>query len=137
RLARRQAGAAHRRAAAWPAIGAVGETEFDLLQPADLVAQPGGFLEFEIGGGDAHALFHIGDDRLQILALVVRRIALAEADRDVIGLVDAVENVGDAAAHGFGRDAVQRVARPLLFAAPGSLGAGRVLALGHGARGRR
>src|SRR5437762_5588190 len=124
-LARRQAGAPHRRAAAQPTLSHVGKPELYLLQPADLIAQPRGFLEFEIGGGGAHALFHIGDDRLQILALVVRRIALAEADRDVIGLVDAVENVGDAAAHGFRRDAVQRVVGLLLFAAPVSLGDGR------------
>src|SRR5947208_5320785 len=131
RLARRQAGAAHRRAAAWLAIGAVRKPELDLLQPADLVAQPGGFLEFEIGGGGAHALFHVGDDRLQILALVVRRIALAETDRDVIVLVNAVEDVGDAAAHAFRRDAVRRVVGLLFLAAPVGLVDRRLHAVGH------
>src|SRR5947207_11158057 len=108
-LARRHAGAAHRRAAAQPALCGIGEPELDLLEPADLVAQPGGFLEFEIGGGGAHALFHVGDDRLQILALVMRGVALAEAHRDMIVLVNAVEDVGDAAAHAFRCDAVRRV----------------------------
>src|SRR5579862_9882792 len=77
-VARRDAGAAALRASA-RAFGAAdagrnnarGETEIGLLQPLDLVAQPRGFLEFEVGGGGAHALFEIGDDRLQILALVV------------------------------------------------------------------
>src|SRR5437763_15176714 len=105
RLARRQTGAAHRRAAARPTLSRVGQAKLDLLEAAELVAQPGGLLEFEIGGGRAHALFHIGNNGLQILALVVRRIALAEADRDVIVLIVAVENVGDAEPRCLRRDA--------------------------------
>src|SRR5438067_9078863 len=87
RLARRQTGAAHRRAAARPLLRLIPrQTEIDLLEAAELVAQPRRLFEFEIGGGGAHALFHVGDDRLQILALVMRRIAFAEADRDGIVL---------------------------------------------------
>src|SRR5258708_5310522 len=39
------------------------EAEIGLLQPLDLVAQPRGLLEFEIGRGGAHTLFEVGDDR--------------------------------------------------------------------------
>ena len=90
-VARRDAGAAGLRAPA-RAFGAAdagrhgagGEAEIGLLQPLDLVAQPRGFLEFEIGRGGAHALFEIGDDGFEVLALVMRRVAFAEPDRDVV-----------------------------------------------------
>src|SRR5437762_11869296 len=42
RLARRQTGAAHRRAAARPTLSRVGQAKLDLLEAAELVAQPGG-----------------------------------------------------------------------------------------------
>src|SRR5437762_4571941 len=131
RLARRQTGAAHRRAAARPTLSPVGQAKLDLLEAAELVAQPGGLLEFEIGGSRAHAFFHVGDDRLQILALVMRRIALAEADRDVIVLIDAVEDIGDAAPHRLRRDAVRDVVGLLLLAAPVGLLDRRLHAVGH------
>ena len=41
----------------------VGDAEVVFLEPADLVAQPRGFLELEVGGGLAHALLEVGDDR--------------------------------------------------------------------------
>src|SRR5438094_6137377 len=53
RFARRQTGAAHRRAAARTAVAVGRQSEIDLLQPADLIAQSRGLLEFEIGGGGA------------------------------------------------------------------------------------
>src|SRR5437763_8880110 len=81
-LARRHAGAAQGRAAAHPiAAGRLDQSELCLFEAADLVAQPRRLLEFEIGGGGPHAFFEVGDDRLQVLALVVRRVALAEPDR--------------------------------------------------------
>src|SRR5437763_13126832 len=131
RLARRQTGAAHRRAAARPTLSRVGQAKLDLLEAAELVTQPSRLLEFEIGGGGAHALFHVGDDRLQILALVMRRIAFAEADRDVIVLIDAVEDIGDAAPHCLRRDAVRDVVGLLLLAAPVGLLDRRLHAVGH------
>src|SRR5262249_22092673 len=96
RFARRHAGPPEGRSAARPvAAGAFGKAEIGLFKPADLVAQPRRFLEFEIGGGGPHALVEVGDDRLQILALVMRRIALAQPDQHVIALVYAIEDVGD------------------------------------------
>ena len=43
----------------------VADGEFGRLQALDLVAQPRGFLEFEIGRGLAHALLHIRQHRLR------------------------------------------------------------------------
>ena len=83
-LAGRHAGAAQGRAAARLPVG--GQPEIGLFEAADLVAQPRRLLEFEIGGGGAHAFFEIGDDRLQILALIVRSVAFAEPHRNVIAL---------------------------------------------------
>ena len=51
-----------------PCEGIVHHGEFDRLQALDLVAQPGGFFEFQVGGGFAHALFHVGQDLLQVVA---------------------------------------------------------------------
>src|SRR5690242_20602761 len=48
--------------------GIVQHRELDIAQALDLVAQPRRFLEFEIGGGLAHALLHVGDDALEIVA---------------------------------------------------------------------
>ena len=42
--------------------------EFDRLQAFHFVAIARGLLEFEIGGGFAHALFEIGDRQLEIMA---------------------------------------------------------------------
>src|SRR5215470_11256351 len=64
------------------------KTEINLLEPADLVAQPRRLLEFELGGGLAHALFEIGDDGLQIGTLIVRRFTLGQSEGHVIALVD-------------------------------------------------
>ena len=46
----------------------VGHRQFGGAQPFDLVAQPCGLLEIEIGGGGAHARFQIGNHRLEIVA---------------------------------------------------------------------
>ena len=135
-LARRHAGPAQCRAAARPAPTRRGrairrQPEIGLFEAADFVAQPRRFLEFEVGSGGAHVFFEIGDDRLQILALIVRRVALAETDRDVILLIDAVENVGDAAPHAFRRDAVRRVVGLLLLPPPVGLVDRCLQAVGH------
>src|SRR6266852_6784076 len=114
-FAGRHAGAPRRRAAARPVLGLQRQPQFGLFEPADLVAQPGRLLEFEIGGGAAHALFQIGDDRLQILALVMRGVAFTKPDGDVVALVDTVEDVGDAMPHALRRDAVRGVVDQLLL----------------------
>jgi hypothetical protein len=68
------------------------------LQALDLVAQPRGVLEVEIGGGLAHRLFEIGHRRLEIVAEQGRRPPTRPASTgDVVLLVDRAENVGDAA----------------------------------------
>src|SRR5579883_2961643 len=91
----RGAGAAGLGAALRPRSRAIrGEAEIELLEAADLVAQPRRLLEFEIGGGGAHLLLEIGDDGLEVGALIMRRVALAETDGNVVLLVAAFENVG-------------------------------------------
>src|SRR6476646_8557969 len=87
-LARRHAGSPQGRAAAYAAgRGGLCQAELGLFEPTDFVAQPRRFLEFEVGRGRPHALLEIGNDSLQVLALVMRRVALAQADRDVIALI--------------------------------------------------
>ncbi len=99
---------------------------------ADLVAQPPGLLEFEIGGGLAHALFEIGEHGLDVVAGEKRRVfGQARRHRHVVLLVDGAENVGDAALDGFGRDAVRGVVGALLLAPPVGLGDGALHAPGH------
>src|SRR5690348_14505362 len=110
------AGAAGGRAAARGPAVAGGNLELRLLQPPNLVAEPRRFLEFEIGGGGTHALLEIRDHRLEVGALVVTGLALREAHRQMVALVDAVEDVGDAALDALGRDAIGGVVGLLLLA---------------------
>src|SRR5690349_8015576 len=77
---RASAGARRRRLRAERAA----EAEIVFLEPLDLVAQPRRFLEFEIGGGLAHLLLEIGDHGFEVRALVMRLLALAQIDGDVI-----------------------------------------------------
>src|SRR6516162_7935121 len=122
-IARRDAGASCRRAAVLT-IGAPGsrpvgrsrKAEIGLLQAADLVAQSGGLFKFEIRSGVAHALFQISDDRLQIGALIMRSFALRQSVRDVISLVNALQDVRDASANALRGDAMRGVVSLLLFA---------------------
>src|SRR5438552_1158912 len=125
-VARRDAGASRDRAASL-SVGAPGpgsgpvrqrnrEAQIGLLESADLVAQPRCLLEFEIGGRLTHALFEIRDYGLQIGPLVVRRFALRQPKGYVIALIDAFEDIGDAATHAFGCDAVCGIVGLLLFA---------------------
>src|SRR5258708_8459294 len=105
--------------------------ELSLFETADLVAQPCRLLEFEIGGGGTHALLEIGDHRLEVGTLIVYRLALAETDRHVVVLVDAIENVGDAAPDALRRDAVRGVVGLLLLAPAIGLADRRLEAVGH------
>src|SRR6267143_2685560 len=66
------------------------QAEISLLEPSDLIAEPRRLFEFEVGGSIAHALFEIGDDGLQIGALVVGRFALGQPERHVVALINAV-----------------------------------------------
>src|SRR6185437_6153604 len=93
--------------------------------------QPRRLLEFEIGGGGVHALFQIGDDRLEVGALVMERRIGAGADGDVILFIDAFEDVGDGALDALGRDAVGSVVGLLPFAPAIGLADGGLHTLGH------
>src|SRR5216683_6482673 len=126
-VACRHAGASGRRSAA-RAVGALAaaggparrfdrESEIDLLEPADLIPEPRRLFEFEVGGSLAHALFEIGDDGLQIGALVMRRFALGQSERHMVALINAVEDIGDPVAHAFRGDPMGDIVG-LLFPSP-------------------
>ena len=55
-----------------------------LLQPADLVAQPAGFLELEVGGGFAHALLEVADVGAEVVADEVRPLLVAGVDQHAV-----------------------------------------------------
>src|ERR1700741_3118684 len=107
------------------------KSKIDLLEPADLVPQPCCLLEFEIGGGVAHALFEIRDHCFEIGALVVLRLSLRKPKRHMIALIDALEDVGNPAAHAFRGDPVSRIVSLLFFPAPVGLVDRRFQAVGH------
>ena len=44
------------------------DQQFGGLEPLELVAQPRRLLEFEVGGGRAHALLEVGDRGLEVVA---------------------------------------------------------------------
>ena len=102
----------------------VRDRELGRLQALDLVAQPGGGLEFEVAGRLAHLGLEVGDRGLEVVADLRRVLRKTLVDRDVVALVDRVEDVADLAAHAFGRDAVRRIVGELLLAPPGGLGHG-------------
>src|SRR5258708_40301717 len=56
------------------------------LEAADLVAHPSGLLEFEVGGGVAHALLQLGDVAAQIMADQMNVAGDAGIDGVVIAL---------------------------------------------------
>src|SRR5262245_45149856 len=119
--------------------GVVDDRELGGAQALDLVAQPRGFLEVEIGGGRAHARLEVGDHRLEIVADGGSGLLVADAgkpaagrDQHVVALVDRLQNVGDVAAHALRRDAVRGVERFLLFTPPIGLGDGALHRAGHG-----
>ena len=58
----------------------VGDAEVVLLEPADLVAKPRGFLELEVGGGLAHPLLEVGEIGLEVVTDEVRPLLVAGVD---------------------------------------------------------
>src|SRR5262249_61638990 len=89
----------------------------------------GGSLEFRAGGGLALGVLESGIPRLEIVAdrdgLVETAMrAVAGRHQHVVALVDAVEDVGDAAADALRRDAVLRIVLALLLAAAVGLSGG-------------
>ena len=71
------------------------------LQALEFVAQPRRGLEFQVGGGGAHLLFQIGDDRLDIVAdkfaPAFRRFQHAGIHRHMVALIHRAHDVGDVA----------------------------------------
>src|SRR5262249_9771745 len=109
--------------------GIVDDRELGGAQALDLVTQPRGFLEIEIGGSRAHARLEVGDHRLEIVADGGGGPLVADAgkpaagrDQHVVPLADRLQNGGDGAAHALRRDAVGGVERLLLLAAAIGLG---------------
>src|SRR3546814_14999357 len=78
------------------AVGAGGHVEFHGLEALQLVAQAGGFLELEVGGGGANALLDLGDGGLEVVAepRLVRGEARASGDA-VAAPIPARQEVGD------------------------------------------
>ena len=114
--------------------GIVDHGHFRRAQAFDFVAQAGGFLEIQIGGGFAHSRFEVGENRLEIVADrddVVGHAAVADLDQHVVALVDAVHDVADRLLDALRRDAVRRVVLDLLLAAAVGLGDGALHRAGH------
>src|SRR3977135_691585 len=106
-------------------------------QALDLVAHAGGLLEVEVGGGLAHAGLQIGDDRLEIVpdgggVLELAGSARAGRDQDVVALIHAVHDVGDATADALRRDAVLGIVVALLVAPAAGLRHGALHRAGDG-----
>src|SRR5690606_5871577 len=103
----------------------VHDGKLGLAQALDLVAQPCGLLEVEIGGGVAHGLFEIFEMGLEIVAdEVVEVVALGANDvgAHMVTLVDRAQDVADVLLVGLRRDAVGLVVFELLLAAAVGLG---------------
>lgn len=114
--------------------GLVGEFEVEELHLLDLVAQAGGFLELEVGGGVAHPAFQILKGGLEVGAdegLGLLGDAGAGQAVEVAGLIGAVEDLLDVALDRLGRDAVFEVVGLLLLAAAVGLGDGALHRAGH------
>src|SRR6202022_1048735 len=93
----------------------------------DFVAEAGGFLEVQVGGGLAHSRFEIAQHRLEIVADaddVIRHAAVADFHQHMVALVDAIHDVADGFFDALRRDAVRSVVFDLLFAAAVGFGDG-------------
>src|SRR3954454_2733491 len=107
--------------------GIVDHRELGGAQALDLVAQPRGFLEVQIGGGLAHPRLEIAEHGFEIVADrddVVGHVVAADLDQHMIALVDAVHDVADRLLDALRRDAMRRVVLDLLLAAAVGFGDG-------------
>ena len=100
----------------------VGDAEVVFLKPADLVAQPCGVLELEVGRGLAHALLEVGDVRLEVVADEVGALLVAGVDDDAVARRQMRHDVMNVALDALRRDAVLFIIFELLFAAAVRLG---------------
>src|SRR5882757_9633486 len=72
-----------------------GQLELVGLEAADLVADARGLLEFEVGGGVAHALLELGDVAAQIVADQVDVARHAGVDRVMVALGGRLQDLVD------------------------------------------
>src|SRR5262249_31647268 len=102
--------------------GIVGDGKLELLEALDLVAEAGGLLELEVGGGIAHALLEIGNGCLEIVTDEGAFLGEAGADRDMVLLIARGEDVADRLAYALRRYAMLDIEGLLLLAPPICLG---------------
>src|SRR5690349_7747140 len=100
----------------------VRNAEIVLLQPADLVAQPSGFLELQIGGRLAHPLLEVRDVGLEVVTHEMRTFIVTRVDDDSVAGRDMGDDVADVLPDALWRDAMLEVVRLLLLAAAVGLG---------------
>lgn len=62
----------------------VGQAQFLILQPADLVTQAACFLELQIGRGGTHAFFEVFDITAQIVPNQIVALVIAQVDSHAI-----------------------------------------------------
>ncbi len=105
---------------------AIAEAELVVFKLADLVAQAAGFLEFQIGGGVAHAFFEVLDIGAQIVADEVVALVIAGVDGDAVLAGGMRDDVGDVALDRGGRDAVLDVVVAAAFRGGGRFPPSRV-----------
>src|SRR6185437_10177093 len=105
--------------------GALERIQLHLAQALDLVAEAGGALEFEVGGGLAHLRLEILEHGLEVgtdLDLLPAGLVLADRDGDVVLLVHRVDDLLDVGADRLRCNAVLEIVGDLLFAAAVGLG---------------
>ena len=94
----------------------MGDAEIVLLEPADLVAQPRGLLELEVGSGFPHPLLEIADIGLEVVADEVGPLVVAGVDDDSVARREVRHDVVNVALDAFRSDAVLEVVFELLVA---------------------
>src|SRR5260370_1018878 len=102
--------------------GLAGQFELVGFQASDLVADARGLLEFEVGGGVAHALLELGDVAAQIVADQMDVARHAGIDRVVVALGGRLQDLADVLLDRGGGEAARLVVRRLPRAAPPGLG---------------
>ncbi len=111
--------------------GLAGQLQLVGLEAPDLVADAGGLLEFEVGGGVAHALLELGDVAAQIVSDQVDVARHAGVDRVMVALGGRLQDLVDVLLDRGRGDAVRLVVGPLLGAPPVGLGDRVLDRIGH------
>ena len=100
----------------------MGNAEIVFFEPADLVAQPRGFLELEVGGGLAHPLLEVAEIGLEVVADEVRPLVVAGVDDDAVTIRQMRHDIVNVGLNAFGRDAVLQIIGDLLLAPAAGFG---------------